>query len=641
MEEYNKSRESQSSTDGQHDIPSDNIPSDNINQNIRENTYWESVTEQKSGYPDHEPPAPSSDQSNVPNYTPPQPFAPAGQWAEDTAQTPLPAQTPEQFYRYYQQQMGNSAGNPQNNSQPQYNQPVYQPPYQPVYQTGATPTPPKKKHRGALVAIIVVLLLLFSAAGVAYAFRATLSNVFAKMTKSPAEYYAYIEKNELKKVSDDIVASGKIVNKNPQSYEFTSDFKINRDTLNPLLESGLGLSLSDLEDFVGIQLERIGLDGTIRTDGKIVNNTVGVRLNDAKLITAELFGDITSPGIFLRLPQLSQAYLNLASSEKAGSMYLSNPEDLDNEAVAKMLSRYGNIVIDGIKQVEMDDAEISVDTLSAKCTRLTITISEEEFNQIFIAVLEEAKQDETILDVLPMLNMTEDEYQDTINSSIDELKDKEDYSDDDSFKMEVYVNSKGEIIKRSFGSTSDDSSLGFTRLSNGSMEEYRFYVTDDNGNELFDMQGSHTKDSKGAYTGDTDITYNDISSDKSYRINISYKDVRSEEKDNHVYKYGTIELSSMDLMGLQITMDFTVEDALQKTSIDFRMGAVSIVSADFTVKYPDDNTVTMPPSDANVFEVTDMEGYIATFNLEDYISYLNEQLGVDIQQIIDNISYFF
>lgn len=633
MEDNNKAQDPQSSTDAQPDMQSDNI-----NQHNRENTYWESSPVQNSGNPDDQFPGPSTGQSNVPNYTQPQPAAPAGQWAGNTAQTPVPTQTPEQFYQYYQQQMGSSSGNPQDYTQQQYNQPAYQP----VYQTGAMPKPPKKKRRGAIVAIIVVLLLLFSAAGTAYAFRATLSNTFAKMTKSPAEYYSHIEKNELKRITDDIVSSGKLVNKNPQSYELTSDFKFNRDTLDPLLESGLGLSLSDLEELVGIQLEKIGLDATVKTDGKIVNNALGLRLNDAKLITAELFTDIASQDIFLRLPELSQAYLNLSASETLSDEDLSYLEKLSNETLAEMLNRYGNIVIDGIKQVEMeDDTEISVDTLSTKCTRLTVTISEEDANQILIAVLEEAKNEETILGLLPMLDMTEEVYQDTINSAIAELKDTNASSDDDCFKMEVYVNSKGEIIRRSFGNTYDDASLGFTKLSKGSLEEYRLYVTDNDGEEVLNIQASHTKNNKDAFTGDASITFNDINAETSYRINVSYSDVRSEEKDNHIYNYGTIEISSMDLMGLQVTMDFAVEDALQKINMDLRMGAVSIVSADMTVKYPDDNDVTMPPADAKVFEANDMEGYTTTFNLENYFSYLNEQLGVDVQEIMDYFNFLY
>lgn len=590
----NKAQSFQNSNDGQPDMEPQNY-----NPNIREHTYWES-----------------------------------GQRKEGEAQTPEMPQTPEQFYQYYQQMMKGSSGDSQNNAQPSYYQPV-----NPAYQAGII-QPPNKKHHGALIAIITVILLLFSAAGVAYAFRDTLSNTLAKLTKSPAEYYAYIEKNELEKVIDKIKSTGDSLKNSTKSYEVTSDFRLNHDVLDPLLDSSLGMALSDLESELGIPLEKIGLDATVTSNGKIVNEAFGLRLKDAKLITAELFADITSGSYLLRLPELSPAFLNLSTAyEEINDLpYLKN---LSSDTLSVMLQRYGNIAIDGVKQVEMDDSvEISIDTLSTKCTRLTITLSEKDAANILVTALEEARNDETIISLLPLMNLTKEEYQEAIHSTISDCRDT--YASTDALmKMEVYVNSKGEIIKRSFASALDDSSLGYSRLSKGNLEEYRLYLTDEDGNEIINIEGSHRKNNQDAYTGDARFTYSDIYSDTSYRINISYDDYRSERTDNRIYQYGTIEVSSMDLMGIQVAMDFSVEDELQKCSIDFRMGAVSIVSADISAKYLDSVDVSMPSKDAKMYGAEDMESYIATIDEDAYLSHLIEQFGINLQPLIDYFDYYY
>jgi hypothetical protein len=68
------------------------------------------------------------------------------------------------------------------------------------------------------------------------------------------------------------------------------------------------------------------------------------------------------------------------------------------------------------------------------------------------------------------------------------------------------------------------------------------------------------------------------------------------------------------------------------------MGASPLVTVNSTIDYLDDYEVTMPPENAEVYDSTDAESYEATINIEDYISKLSEQLGVDLQSIIDSFS---
>jgi hypothetical protein len=398
------------------------------------------------------------------------------------------------------------------------------------------------------------------------------------------------------------------------------------------------MSLSDLESMIGIQFDNIGLDAVVRTDGSIVNETLGIRLNQINLITAELFMDSAAQKIFVRLPELSQAYLSLSSEELSTSTDLSALEDITPERISELLKRYSYLVIDNVKQVELEEnAELSIDTLSTKCTKLTVTITQEDALNIVLAVLEEAREDEFILEMLPMMNMTEAEYQDYVDEAIADCNDSFDTLTDESVEMVLYVNSKGEILGREFTSDNSSVAIGYTTLSKDNYEEYKAYLTDDFGTTVFNLEGSQTK-AGDAYTGDAGI---DVSTGTdtlpNVSLDISYSDMRTEKKNDRTYQYGTITVSSLDLMGLQVTMDYTVEDDAQKCNLDLQMGAASLVNIDATVKYLDNFEVKMPPDNAEIYDTTQSESYLATFNIEDYISKLSEEFGVDLQSIYDSL----
>jgi hypothetical protein len=663
MEENNKSQVPQDPSVGQPNEEPQNDGQSNLQSNTqnntpygKESTYWEGGTpEQYQGASAGQYPEQSSGQ-----YTEQQQTAPnEPQTGANPAQEAQPAQTPEQFYQYYQQQMG-GAGSQQAYGQPQYNQQQYtqqqqqyqqqqqqqqytqqyqQQYQQPQYgQQGYQPDAyqrPKKKHRGALVAVIVILLLLAAGAVTAYAFQDTLMNSFAKLTKSPAEYYAYVEKNAIAKAVNEVASAKNTLQNTPNAaYDVSSEITVNRDTLDSLLQSSLGMSLSDLEAEIGIPLESIGFDAVIGTDGDIINETFGLKLNQVNLITMELFMDSAAEKILLRLPELSQAYLSVSGEDTGTSA--AKLQEITPERTADLLKRYGNIIVDNINQVALeDDAELSIDTLTTKSTKLTVTISEQDFYNMVTEVLEEAREDEYIIDLLPMLDLTEEEYQDYVDQAIDELDASSDSITDQTVTMLVYVNSKGEIIGREFSADDTDVALGYTKLSKSNYDEYNLYVTDDTGTTVLDINGSQKK-TDGSYDGDASI---EISSGTGtlpdFSIDISYEDVYQEKKNDRTYQYGSFTLSSLDLIGLQVTMDYYVEEDVQKSKLAIRMGASSLVTVDTTLEYIEDYEVKMPSSDAEVYDIDQAESYLATFNLEDYIADLSDKLGIDLQSLLE------
>jgi hypothetical protein len=563
-------------------------------------------------------------------------------WESQSEQVPV-SETQNQFYSYYQQQMNEEPSPTQN--QPQTTQPQDQPR---GYQPNPNVLPPTKKSRGKGVAtLIIILLLILSGAATAYAFRDTILNNFAKMTKSPAEYYAYIEKRAIKESVDELKTHLDTTMKQEGTsvaYDVTSDISINRDSINSLMQSSLGMSLEDLEASIGIPIENIGLDFLIAADGSLVNETMGLRLNQVNLITLELFLDAAKQEMFIRLPELSQAYMkqSFAQENSLSDSYTEQLKLLTPDRTADFLTRYSNILVNNIKQVALEeDVTLSLDNLTSECTKLTVTLTEEDFSNIAIAILEVARDDAYIMDLLPMFQVTEEDYLQAIEDSIAELQSPSDTLAGASLQMSVYVDSRGDIIGRELISDDSLEALGYTFLTDKNYNEFEVFIKDTNGNMNLTATGNRTFND-GAYDGSLTVELNDTNSVEplsNVSFDITFEDVRTERKDNHSYQYGTYTLSSLELMGLQIIMECSVENDIQNNKITLQMGASSLVTINTKTDYLEDYQVVMPPDNSETYDTTQAESYLATFQLEEYISNLSEKLGVDLQSLLDYYLY--
>ena len=551
-------------------------------------------------------------------------------------------ETPEQFYKYYEQQLSGATPSQQKNPQPQNTPTGYTPPgySQTGYvATGMNPQPPKRKKRRKVLAFLVILLLILSAAAVAaYAYQDTLLNALALYTKSPADYYAYVEKKAIGESVDNLIP---YLNFSTQdvAYDVSTDVTFNRETLDSLMQSSMGISLTDLESSIGLPIENIGLDVLFGYNNNLLNETLGLRLNQVELITLELLMDTTKQELYMRLPGLSDAYLkqSLANGETASSTYTEQLKLMTTDRNADVLYRYGNIIVDYVTQVTSDKNTIlTLDTLERNCTKLTVTITKEDMNNMTLAVLDEASEDAYFLDMLPMFEMTKAEYQKSISDMKAEVEASDNTLPSESIQMLVYVDSFGNIIGRELGAKDSLASFGYTSLINDSYQEFNVYLKDEVGNKLFNAVGSQTNKQEtynGTITIDLSVPSSELLSNLSF--DIKYEDVRSEKKDNRILNYGTYTLSSLDLMGLQIIMENSVADDIQYNKTILQMGAATLVTIDTKVDYLEDFDAVIPPTSAEIYDVTQAESYIASLNLDAYIATLSEKLGIDLQTILN------
>lgn len=599
----------------------------------------QSSPEQATGYPDNIP----QDQehngkdSTYPEFTHPESIV-----------EPLP-QNPDQTQQYQGQQQYYQEQSQPYQGQPQFYQGGQQ--YQ-QYQNGVSPTPlaqngsyyqqPKKKSYGKVIALAVVLVILLTGTATAFAFRAPLVNTYAQLTKSPVEYYAFVEKNNIN-ASKDYMKTYLDTTSEDTAINVKSDVTLDRDSIDSLLQKYSGESLADLESQIGIPVKSFGFNILYGKKDDLFKETIGLRFNQVDILTAELLMDYAKSDYFVRLPELSDAYLNLSDELATEDLDLSNFKLPETDKTIDLVSRYSDLIIDNISDVELDkDAELSCDTLTEKCSKLTVTISNDDLYDILEAILEEAKDDEYIRDLLSVYSVAESDYEDAIEDALDSLDDSSDDLLEEDIEMIVYVDSNGAIIGREFSTDSTDTVFSYSYLTKNSYNEYNLSVNDVNGDSLLDISGSHTKKGE-TYDGSAEIEISDPSgySFDEVNIDVDYSDYRTELKDKHYYQYGTITISSSDLLGIEITSESSVNNNIQNNTLTIQMGGDTLATIDSSAEYLKEYKIEMPSDDAQIYDTSDIDSYASSIDIDAYINKLSDKLGVDLQSVIDNVEGLF
>lgn len=506
-----------------------------------------------------------------------------------------------------------------------------------IYIDANVPKKDKKKRFMFLFSAILVLLILTAGTLTAYAFKDNLSNTFAKMTKSPAEYYSYVEKKSIAQSINHYSTYTKAYTQD-SGYKMQSDVSFDKDSINSLLKSSINMGLDDIETAYGFKFDTIGFKMQYGKNKDIMNQTLGLRVNNVDLITLDLFLDLAQNKYLANIPELSKSYIDFSNEEIDASKDVKLPTEHETY---RFLNRYLNLLLDHISQVDQkDNYEYKIDSLTKKCTKLTVTITDDDVKLMLKSILDEAKDDEYIIKLLPLYNVTLSDYQASISDAKSELENSTEKILDEDLKMIVYVDQFGKIIGRNLSSKDSEVSFGYGLLRDKNYEEYEFYVDSKDNNSILQLTGNH-KINKKVYNGKAILKFEDPTktNHENITIDLKYEDVNFETKDNQRFQTGTFRLTSLDLMGLQITSEFSVKDGVQANKTTLELGTSKLATIDSTLEAVKDMKPTMPEKDAKVVKSTDLDSYIATIDVEAYLDQLSDKLGFDVRSIANSLMY--
>lgn len=346
--------------------------------------------------------------------------------------------------------------------------------YAPDFAAPAFEEPKKKKKIwGKLIPAVIAL-------GLVAAIVLNLGTVIGfgiKTFGSDKAYFGYVEKKAFEGYADDISnVYGSVV----EALEFDSAAEgelrlVLGDELLQMAETALGgqMQLDWVKD--------IAIAYDVNMDGSAEEFSLGLKLGKTEIIALNMIMDMVKGDIYMALANLSDKYLYInggsevvgggaSGSSILGSIY--GNENLtkalpDEETVNELIDKYVEIVLDQLENVEKSSDSVKVDGIEQDCTKIKFTVTQEDFMNIALALLEEVKNDGEIEDIIKdfVKFLNEEElldqdpskaYSELVSGIEDTIKDGKEAKasmDSEALKRELmsitdYVNGSHEIIGR-------------------------------------------------------------------------------------------------------------------------------------------------------------------------------------------------
>lgn len=499
----------------------------------------------------------------------------------------------------------------------------------------------KKPTKKPIIAAIIVVLLLIMMTATAFAFSDKIQNTLSLLTKSPKDYYAYIESQSTGNSVDKMLAIMNMSNVGENmAMESTSKLSYDKETIGAILQGNMGITIQDLEALLGIPLDSIGFNNISALEDDELYKKIGIKLNNTDIIAAEFFIDYLAKEVLIRLPDLSDAYLRQSSDNDEYSAYdinLQGYKDLLNllksKSTGEFIKRYTKLITDEIKDVKLTKDELlTVNNLTVETNLLTVSIYPETLINITEKILEESKNDKYIKDLLSILNISREEFDYIFEEVLEEAKYLyKIYGDDPLVHMELYVGRNGNVIGRRFSFVETGTDIFYYCLEKNNKGVYEIGINANDSTDSFKITGSHTKNNK-AYTGKAIL---DISSQEfnipKISFDINYEDVKTTVKNNRIYNYGRIRISSYIMNGMDLSIEYDVKDNQQLTTFKLNMGRSALVTLENSSKYIDGFKIPKPDKDAEFYDVrTEIDSYYSTLNIQEYLIGLSDRLGIDL-----------
>lgn len=502
-----------------------------------------------------------------------------------------------------------------------------------------------KKGPGKIIAVIVAaVVLLFGCGFASYAFIPQVKNTVKMLLNSPEEYYAWVEKE------------------NTDDFEWVTEMSEQLDTHNSVANAAINLDSKALENLMvenGMSLEEAGfkIPSTIGMDVKateidgvsIANESISI---DGKpLITYNAY--VNDGKIYYQIPELTSSYIcmdfakimDMATAESENetvnallesaitSLLTDTSEDeevVSDEEFRQLLVKYTEILFTSAKNVELvKNAECEADGVKCEYNKLVVNIDEGSLYTFAKKAVKELKNEQVVIDIAEALGVTKEEYQTAIDELSEQLGTYEISGGETLCVMNVYVNSKGEIVGRDFvnaENAEDEFNVGYV-LTNDS-NKYGFTAYADIDAEVLTVNGNATEKS-GSLTGEAKISYNN-----SDVFGLTFKDFECD--DEFVKGSVTLGLSALELDDM--TLNFGVKDDKQTFDTAFTYEGTKLF--DITMEMSDEKpeSITVFNDAAKVYDFTEsvesntvLDEYMAEADIETFARNLVDILGIDEQ----------
>lgn len=337
---------------------------------------------------------------------------------------------------------------------------------------------------------------------------------------SDAEYMRYVESQSAGNLMNAIGGAYGTLLQPHSAGSVEAELHIGDDLLSLLEESYRSATGEDM-DFSF--LSYITLSGDFRQQGSLAQSDLGLLLGNTRILTLNVIMDTAGQTLYLACPELNDDFLMAPIDTPEGMAGLSDMSALlealpDENTLRSLLGRYIDIVFANLDQVTRSTETLELDGLKQDCTVLTVRIGQEDVWKAAKAVLNEAKEDPELKDLIENLGSfvnagNDDEpvdayqaFTDWVQNALEELDSEDEFNTEKYFNLITYVDGTDTVIGRELrlcqsGTVRDL----FSCKTVTSGDEFRFELVLDSGRE--DAAGIRIDGAGTVKDGTTDGTY--------------------------------------------------------------------------------------------------------------------------------------
>lgn len=390
---------------------------------------------------------------------------------------------------------------------------------------------PKKKAGklgliiGAAALVLVVLLVALN--------WKPISRFFVRTFAAPQAYLAVVEKDAAADVAEDIATAYDEYLASYDSKGGTANIAVGVEVGDMLMttlqtalsQSGVNMELAWLES-VSLQPVYQVYENTMKLD-------LLIGINDKAITTVTGIWDMDSQQIYIGAPGLHDTFIQMDAVDLFGSDAYDIADSMiqsrkmseqlmeilpTGEQLKTLITTYWGLIFESIEEGEKETQKVSCGGLEQSMTVITVELSQKDVLKIAEKILEHAKDDETIGDILDNVGdyMTdlygyemdmEELFEEAVEEALDSIDEAKEYVERGDFiTLETFIDGKNEIVGRTITVEADGEEVELYYITVTEGKEFAFQA------EIADMaviegEGTLSGDKRtGSYTLSVDGT---------------------------------------------------------------------------------------------------------------------------------------
>ena len=515
-----------------------------------------------------------------------------------------------------------------------------------------------KKSKGKKAALIggISAAVVVGGSAAAYGLSDTVKNQVKLRMSKPEKYYAWVTEKNSESLGEILSENYKkrLDNyKKGADIDFSVYYEANDNVKDMIIDEMFGDADSDgtqkISDVIK-NINKISVSGNVKSKSGKVNSNFGIDLDDDRIVSLDAVMDTDAMDYFFRVPELKEKWIGteLSSVEdmigsesvnmfrdimKDPASFLS-PEELEEE-----VNKYAGVWSSFVSDVQLEKKEeIDICDISVNYTVATFELNDKDLDKLELEFLKELKKDDIIRGiVVDKLKVVDDEdYEDDIQSEIDDVKedlDENDYDKDTVIAIDTYIDATGTI--RGLGIDVDDEQTYMVIGKDGDSIRGEIKVTDDEGEVPLSVKLTAEENGK-KYSGDITINYTEYSykddEDVENEAVVKFDDfeIVNEEK---CYVNGTVAINIPDTEPIDIVLssdgkEQDVNFTIRADGEDYgNIGIKYSVNYGVDVDIPDKSDAVMV--DVEELNDFDFDDYVTSDEISEFIKSRLEKIGFD------------